>query len=138
MRRSNWPEALAAIVKERRRMPMVWGGRANDCLSFAADVGVAMGCKDLLEGHREYTSAPDALRRLRDNGFEDLAAFCASRLPEIDVVHAQRGDIVLLAVDTPFRYAASIVIAGGLVIGPDTNGLMALPQSMGMKAFWVG
>ena len=42
MRCEQWASALYAIVAERRALPFEWG--AHDCVMWAADVTVALGC----------------------------------------------------------------------------------------------
>lgn len=121
MRVATWPEILDAFVEERRHMPFTWG--LNDCLSFAADLGVAMGCKDLIEGSRGYSTAGWALRKIKAAGYRDVLEVCQDRLQEIPMVQAQRGDVALMRTETKFGYAACVVLSGGMICGPDIEGM---------------
>lgn len=132
MRLENWGAILSAYLAGRERTPHRWG--PNDCASFSADAGIAMGCGDLLAGLRGYTTERGALLKLRRAGIADLETLCRNRLPEVPVGMAWRGDVALTAAEGPFGGALAL-IDGAHIVGPGTKGLERLPRHLAIFAF---
>lgn len=110
MRNNDWPMAMHDFLIAKARTPFGWGD--HDCATFPADLGIAMGCADFLEGLRGYTNEFEAAATLVAAGYGSLAALVADRLgPEIPTTLAERGDVALL-IDTGrvgiYRYTLAI------------------------------
>jgi len=115
-RRVDWPERLAAFLESRRGAPKCWG--SNDCGLFCADAIEAMtGVDPGWELRGTYQNARQALRALvkyfrkrglpmpawqqqPDSLLGEIAQHAASIYgwPAIELLAAQRGDLVLLEV----------------------------------------
>lgn len=135
MRLPNWPRLLSEFIAVRRKMPHAWG--ANDCLSFCADAGVAMGCADFLAPYRGYEDALEAGRRLEANGYDDIAEFLDATLPIIPLPDAGRGDIALIrnaGRDGLFAFSCG-VFDGPFIFGPGERKGLQLPRRVAVKAY---
>jgi hypothetical protein len=138
MRDENWNRLLSEYIAERRTQPHVWG--ANDCASFAADAGIAMGCPDLLAGLRDYDDALSAGRVLEAAGYADLAEMVHDRLAQIETPFAQRGDIALIRNEGHDGvYAWTLALYDGpQLIGPGERKMIRLPRYTAAKAYRLG
>lgn len=135
-RAPDWPEIMASFIASRSEMAFAWG--ANDCCSFAADLGRAMGCDDLIQGMRGYRSPKGALLKLRRHDYDGLAALCDARLGErIPLAMAGRGDIALTPRDDEFGGALVVVTGQGLV-GPGEHRMERYPLSAASIAWRMG
>lgn len=135
MRDQNWNRLLSEFIAARRKMPHAWG--TNDCLSFCADAGVAMGCADFLAPNRGYTDALEAGHRLYEAGFADLRAFLDATLPEIELPLARRGDVALVpneGKDGVFAYTCALV-DGPFLFGPGERKAIQLPRRVAVKTY---
>lgn len=91
MRHPDWPSRLVDFIESRRNSPFVWG--SNDCLCFAADALIAMGCDDILAGRRgEWATEAGAKELLSAEG--GLEAALDARFPR--AAAPKRGDIGML------------------------------------------
>jgi hypothetical protein len=116
-RPQNWPSLLAQYAADRDAMPFEWG--INDCVHFAAGWMRALGYPDPLAGFGQWDSALSAAREIKRHG--GFGAAVAGRMailgcPIIPVATAQRGDIVLLQIDS--RRKALAVVIGYTAIAP--------------------
>ena len=130
----NWDVELyrlttAAVLKQH-----AWGD--HDCLTFAADCVVVITGEDLANDVRsQYDSAYSAAKLIKENGFEDFGDMVASRLPEIEVGAAMRGDVVLN--DGPEGEFLGVV-DGQVSVAPGAEGLLQVPLAQAKRAFKVG
>ncbi len=124
--------ALSAFIAGREAIPHVWG--ANDCVSFCADAGVAMGFGDLLAGLRGYRTERGALLKLRKAGYADVLALACDRLSETPVGMARSGDIGYVPNDTPFGGGLAMV-SGALLFGVSPTGLDIADRAVMARAF---
>lgn len=93
MRREDWPEELARMLREASSRPFAWG--EHDCCLFAADVVQAITGEDhAAEFRGRYTTAAGAARALKRYGAGNLVATIDAKLPRIAPALARRGDVV--------------------------------------------
>jgi len=120
MRREDWPEQLAAAVKEAETKPFQWG--EHDCCLFAADIVLAMTGEDPAVAFRgRYRTATGAKRALTRYGRGSVPAtvdalFGARHRPQM----ARRGDLLLAA--------TAQGEAVGVCVGP--HGVFAAPAGL--------
>ncbi len=96
MRPQDWPEKLHDLIEQRRHASFRWG--SNDCCMFASDVALAMCGRDMAADYRgKYSSALGARRLLGAGGVAGAMAKASVQVefPEIPVMCAQRGDVVM-------------------------------------------
>lgn len=131
MRQNDWPEQLAACVKEAMHKPFEWG--QHDCALFACDVIFAMTDFDPGESIRAtYATADEAKAVLNAQGFDSLYQF-ASRIaseqhyPIIPFVLAQRGDIAICHTGNADWPQTLAVCMEGKIFAPGKNRLVHLP-----------
>lgn len=90
MRIQNWPHALAEYIRSRQTMPFEWG--VHDCAHFAA------GAVAVLTGEYpdfpRYKTERAALKLIAQKPLRERAGEILG--PEIGVLMAQRGDIVMV------------------------------------------
>jgi hypothetical protein len=120
-RPAGWADRLAALIRERRRAPFVWG--QHDCCLWAADAVLAIRGFDLAADYRgTYSTAAGALRALRARGH---------RLP-VDAADAALGE----------RRIAAMAKIGDVVAWtpPGEGGRMgpALGVCYGARSLFVG
>lgn len=141
MRATDWPKQLADFIASRRSVPFIWG--ENDCATFPADCGVAMGCDDFLAAFRGYDSAVSAASTMSGAGYPSLLKFCQDTMQAVEPTldYGRRGDIAVLdngAEHTGiFRYALGI-IEGKFVLTPYDTALRWVPRSLAVAAFRLG
>jgi hypothetical protein len=134
----NWPHRLQALVLRHLHTPFAWG--THDCLTWAADVALALHGTDTL--HRARTSAEprsnarQAWRRLKatggplptlDNGF------ITASLPRVAVAQARVGDLLLLP--THPRWPALALCNGELALAPGAAGLVRWASCRAVRAW---
>lgn len=134
----QWPHRLHALVLRHQCTPFAWG--VHDCLTWAADVALALHGTDTL--HRARTAAEprctarQAWRRLQRTG-GPLATvgngFIAAGLQGVAVAQAQVGDLLLLP--THPRWPALAVCNGEAALAPGAQGLQAWPASAAARAW---
>lgn len=136
-RHEDWPQRLHEFIESRRRTAFDW--ESNNCCFFACDGILTITGLDPAAGmFREVChGALDAARLVRKHGgVEAIAeAQCeACGFPEVPVLLAQRGDVLLMDVDRKYRpvgspgagFAAQAV--AGICIG--THGAFAGPKGL--------
>lgn len=153
-RPAGWEGRLAAFLDARRRTPFAWGH--NDCGLFACDA------RERITGHDagaffrgRYRTAGGAERRLRaflkDQGralqdrptIEQVveAVADAHGLAEIPPLRAQRGDWVLVAMETTegLRDVVLMVVddTGMQAMAPAPEGLATAPMGAWRRAWRV-
>ena len=133
-RREDWPERLLAFARSRERQPFVWG--TNDCALFAADAALAMTGHDFAAPFRgRYKTGLGAMKALRSNGAEDLAAYLTQALgAPIAPALARRGDVVLFEAEGG---PALGVVIGGQAAAAGRDGITWVPASRWQQAWRV-
>jgi hypothetical protein len=136
MKPGNFGTVMDAFVAGRETMPFQWG--PNDCASFPADLGVAAGLPDFLEGLRGYDSAITAASTLQAAGYADMLALATDRLERVtddddepSIAFAQTGDIAVYenaGMTGIYRYTFAVCRADGLIMGPGAKGLVIRPK----------
>lgn len=134
----NWPHRLQALVLRHQHTPFAWG--VHDCLTWAADVALALHGTDTLHRGRAAAeprgSALRAWRRLQQTG-GPLATldngFITAGLPRVTVARAQVGDLLL--VGTHPRWPALAVCNGDTALAPGRDGLVATPVARAVRAW---
>lgn len=133
-RRPGWPEALNALIEQRRGAPFRWG--TNDCALFAADAVLATTGQDPAAALRgTYGSAEGAARVLQQHG--GVQALAAAALPQYPrALMARRGDVV--CVPLAGRPTLGVVAGNGCWCSPGERGLEFRPMAEVALAFQVG
>lgn len=130
MRLHDWPKRMAGFIASRRAAEFSWGD--NDCASFPADLGVAMGCADFLAGLRGYDNEFGAASTLVSAGYASLQALAEARLTPYELpTLARRGDVGLLVDPSRsgiYRYTLC-VFEGSHVVGPGEFEMVWRPRS---------
>lgn len=86
----NRETAISAVIADWRKRPFVWA--KHDCCRFAADVVMATGAPDPMNGLRSYKSKTGALRLLTD---KPLESYLDERFERVELAFARRGDLVM-------------------------------------------
>lgn len=127
----DWPARLGAVVQQRLRQPLAWGG--NDCVSFPSDCVLAMTGVDVLAALRlPRSTARQAQQQWRAVG--RTLALQRAGLQRVDPRLAQRGDLVLLR-QQPRRVLA--VCLGEDAVSPGPQGLQHAAMSRAVMAWRV-
>ncbi len=109
MRYHDWPERLFDTISAAKRTKFGWG--EHDCAIFVFDCVEAMTGVD----HMKELKGKYSCRRSCDEAFErinktkTLLEFADKRLKRVDLARAQRGDVVLLVINS--------IEAFGIVVG---------------------
>lgn len=90
MRLQNWPHLLAEYIRARQSVPFTWG--SHDCAHFAA--GAVSAITGQYPEFPHYKTKRAALKLLAQKPLRERAGEILG--PEISVLLAQRGDIVLV------------------------------------------
>ena len=134
----DWRQRFEAVIDDIRRTPFAWG--EHDCgPALAGRVVLAVTGEDVAAPFRgKYRTASEAVRMVREAGFDDLADLVGSILPEIHPSRARVGDIVAYRMDSSALGSALGVVNGerALVIRHEGIGTMGLLQAH--RAFKVG
>lgn len=134
-RQPDWPERLTEVVEARRHTPFAWG--AHDCITFAADVTLALTGRDVWAAHRgTYGTEAEAERVVGPAGLEAFVARLmsdAGAVP-IEVVEAHRGDWALITVGNMPMVG---VVVGGLIAAPGQDGLAFVPLRRATRAWAI-
>jgi len=94
MRDENWPEILNETIEKYRYSSFEWG--KNDCAHFASNVVKSYTGIDYARHFRyAYKNEIHGYRTLKTLGYKSLADLVNSLLPQIGLVRAQRGDVVM-------------------------------------------
>jgi hypothetical protein len=136
----DWPERLAAFLRESADEPFVWG--VNDCALRACDAVRAMTGTDIaarLRGrYKTQLGAARVMRRLAGD-LEAVAQQVAYEfaIREVTPSFARRGDLLLL--DTPLGPSLGIVAMNGHTAEFKVNdGLLRVPVSTCRRAWRIG
>lgn len=157
----DWPERLARFVADRARAAFAWG--AHDCCTFALRSVEEITGVDLLPGRRWRTAAgaARAIRKLGRAGAPGgggieaaaVAIAAAHAAPEVPVLEARRGDVVLAAVptaagapgvggnppeETRLEDALGVAEIGHALFAGAGGGLVRLPLAACRRAWRVG
>lgn len=126
MRHHDWPERLFNVINAAKKVKFSWGER--DCAIFVFDCVEAMTGVD----HMEELRGKYCCRRSCDKAFkeikgtETLLAFADKCLGErIDLVRAQRGDVVLLVINSIESFG--IVVGSSAVFLELKKGIQTVP-----------
>ena len=133
----DWRNRLEAALDDIRRSPFAWG--EHDCgPSLAGRAVLALTGEDIAAPYRgRYRTASEAVRLIRDEGFESLGDMAASVLPEVHPSRARIGDIAAFRMDSPLGHSLGVVIGERvLVLRHEGVGTMSLLQAH--RAFKVG
>lgn len=131
VRHENWPSLLSDFIEQSLHIPFDWG--QSDCSLFAANAVLAMtGTDHAAEFRGRYKTAREATQLLK--AFGGVAGMVErSGLQEVNVLMAQRGDVVL--VDTVGGDALGVVALDGRVACQGPEGITFLsPDGFGFCA----
>jgi hypothetical protein len=132
-RKENWPDLLLAEIERHGALPFEYG--KSDCITFACDCVKAMTGEDIMSGQRGYKTFEDGMKRLRRIGAKDIGEAFASKLDEIPVALAGRGDVGVVEGN---ELTVGVVIVGPHAVGKETPGGVAqVPLSAVSRAFRV-
>jgi len=124
---------MRATIARHINAPFAWG--SSDC-GFVFD-WVRDACDfDPIDDVRGYTSEREALRAVRDAGFETVADLVAARFVEIDPAMAQRGDLGYPA-DIPHPLMSPAIIDGAHAYSKHPAGGVIVPRSAIVRAWAV-
>lgn len=130
MRISTWEEALSNYIVTKRHEPFEYG--VNDCCLFASGAVDAMTGEDPMSEFRgKYDSLKTSLIAIRDIGAGTLEATMDGKFPEVEIGHAQRGDLAF------FNDSVGVVM-GGFAYFVSDDGLERIPRDMWNKCWSVG
>lgn len=133
----GWRARFEAVIDEIKARPFAW--RDHDCgPAFTGRLVEAVTGADLAAPYRgRYSTERGALLLMRREGFDTLADFAASLLPEIHPSRATIADLAAVPEDTPFGFSLGAVNGERiLVLRPDGLGTVDLLAAK--RAFKVG
>ncbi len=134
VRVEDWPTALSVETNALSDRPHEWG--VNDCAIFAADAIRAMTGTDLMKSIRgRYKTAIGAARVIKNDGFDGLAEYVDSLLPEISLSQAKRGDLILCYGPEGDFLA---IRERSFAVGPGHRGAEQVDPRQFLKAWRVG
>jgi hypothetical protein len=120
-RSDNWPDLLAAYLKERKHMPFEWG--VNDCMAFVAKGVEALTGEDFFALYNDYHDEESAKVMLENNGGPSgIIATCLGHNGTRNILTAKRGDVVIAKLPE---------ITGGLVDDSGQNIVFVTQQGLG-------
>lgn len=130
MRISTWEEALSNYIATKRHEPFDYG--VNDCCLFAAGAVEAITGEDPMSEFRgKYDSLKGSIKALKDIGAGTLEATMDNKFPEVEIGHAQRGDLAF------FNDSVGVVV-GGFAYFVSDDGLERINRSFWDKCWGVG
>ena len=140
-RRPDWQVVLDAFLVAHGNRRFEYG--KWDCCLFVCDAIAEMTGVDLAGGYRgKYSTRMGALHAIGEQlGTASIQAVAANaaaahHMPEVPVLHAQRGDMVL--VQRGRNYSLGLVALNGRdVIVTSKRGLWRLPLSCAIRAWQV-
>lgn len=144
-RRTDWPERLAIFLEAATQRPFEWG--RCDCLLFAAEGVQAMTDHDPAAPFRgAYDDAAGAARvlgRTVGGGLAEAIALGLGHEPLPSVLLAQRGDVVLVEVeseDGEILPSVGLLDLDGRQIAVKARGpgVVHVPLYQGLMAWRVG
>lgn len=130
MRISAWEDALVNYIAIKRHEPFNYG--VNDCCLFAAGAVEAITGEDPMPEFRgKYDSLKTSLIAIRDIGAGTLEATMDGKFPEVEIGHAQRGDLAF------FDDSVGVVM-GSFAYFVSDDGLERINRSFWDKCWGVG
>jgi len=130
MRISTWEETLSDYIATKRHEPFEYG--VNDCCLFAAGAVEAITGEDPMSEFRgKYDSLKTSLIAIKDIGAGTLEATMDSKFPEVQIGHAQRGDLA-------FHDGSVGVVMGSFAYFVSDDGLERINRSLWDKCWGVG
>lgn len=131
----DWTERLAELWSSRIEAPFAWG--AQDCVSFAADVALALtGVDPLAEYRGKYHDEETAYQLVGAAGLQAFVARLMAQFgaQECPVAFAQRGDWAMVMVG---NHLVTGVVVGETVMAPGARGLAQVPLSRAVIAWGI-
>jgi hypothetical protein len=130
MRISTWEDALSGYIVAKRHEPFEYG--VNDCCLFAAGAVEAITGEDPMSEFRgQYDSLKTSLKAIKDIGAGTLEETMDAKFPEVEIGHAQRGDLA-------FFDGSVGVVMGGFAYFVSDDGLERINRSLWDKCWSVG
>lgn len=130
MRISAWEEALSEYIATKRYDRFEYG--FNDCCLFAAGAVIAVTGEDPMPEFRgKYDSLKGSLKVIKEIGAGTLEATMDSKFLEIEIGHAQRGDLAF------FDDSVGVVM-GSFAYFVSDDGLERVNRSLWDKCWGVG
>jgi len=130
MRISAWEESLSDYIATKRHEPFEYG--INDCCLFAAGAVEAITGEDPMPEFRgKYDSLKTSLQVIKDIGAGTLEETMDAKFPEVEIGHAQRGDLA-------FFDGSVGVVMGGFAYFVSDDGLERINRSLWDKCWSVG
>ena len=140
-RRSDWQSVLDEFLRAHHNRRFEYG--TWDCCLFVCDAIVAMTGVDLAASYRgKYSTRTGALHVISERtGTASILAVAensaaAHHMPEIPVLHAHRGDMVVVARGRDYSLGL-VALNGRDVIVTSKRGLWRLPLSHAVRAWQV-
>jgi hypothetical protein len=140
-RRTNWQRALDDFLRTHQNRSFEYG--RWDCCLFVCDAIAEMTGIDLAAPYRgKYSTRAGAFRAIREQlGTASIHAVAENAaavhsLPEIQVSHARRGDMVLIGRGRDHSLGL-VALSGADVIVTSKRGLWRLPLSRAVRAWHV-
>ena len=140
-RRSDWQGALDEFVRANEDQRFEYG--KWDCCLFVCDAIIEMTGVDLAAAYRgKYSTRKGALQAICEQlgtaSIQAVAAHTAAahHMPEVPVLRAHRGDMVLIARKRDHSLGL-VALNGRDVIVASKRGLWRLPLSRAVRAWHV-
>ena len=140
-RRSDWQRALDEFVRVNQDRRFEYG--KWDCCLFVCDAIIEMTGIDLAAPYRgKYSTRAEALRAISEQlGTASIQAVAENaaathHMPEVPVLHAHRGDMVLVARGRDFSLGL-VALNGRDAIVASKFGLWRLSLSRAVRAWQV-
>lgn len=130
MRISTWEDALSNYIAVKRYDRFEYG--FNDCCLFAAGAVIAVTGEDPMPEFRgKYDSLKGSLKVIKEIGAGTLEATMHSKFLQIEIGHAQRGDLAF------FDDSVGVVM-GSFAYFVSDDGLERVNRSLWDKCWGVG
>lgn len=140
-RRSDWQEALDEFLRAHQNRRFEYG--KWDCCLFVCNAIVSMTGVDLAGSYRgKYSTRTGALHAIGEQlGTASVQAVAenaavAHKMPEVPVLRAHRGDMVLIARGRDYSLGL-VALNGRETIVASKRGLWRLPLSRAVRAWQV-
>ena len=140
-RRPDWQEVLDGFLRAHENQRFEYG--TWDCCLFVCDAIAAMTGVDLATAYRgKYSTRTGALQAIGEQlGTASILAVAensaaAHHMPEVPLLHAHRGDMVLVARGRDYSLGL-VALNGREAIVTSKRGLWRLPLSRAVRAWQV-
>lgn len=116
MRKTNWYSAYNDVIDSMRNKPFVWG--ENDCaVGLVSNVLSAIATENPAEEFTgKYKTAAGGLKLMKKQGYDNLADFVSSYLPEIHISETTIGDIAAIPTDDKFGFVLGVVNGEKIIV----------------------